>query len=363
MPSSTQRGVRALHGVMGRSRGYTLIELVLAMSLCTVLLAVMCTAITLHLRFFEAGRSEVESAQLARALLGRIGADLRRAAPAVGNPMQHTDLSPRFIGGPHSLEFDVANARRLAPRQADDLDGADEARAAEPSLGVLSTIRYAHSAMHDAGSRTPTGPMEMARVSPNGAATLNERDLPSETDRESLLWRDETPRGSAPQVGWDDRSIGKPVPLGTDATSASEHGSTSAAHFDDSASSGHGVNLDVLGPSSYWQVPEVAALNLRYFDGQEWTTHWDSASRGALPRCVEVQLVLRPANRRSAATIAREPDDSPPLAIPPDWRRHRLVVHLLLASEKQKHRDGRDELAADHPGAAAWEFTNVQNDR
>ncbi|MBL9081394.1 MAG: prepilin-type N-terminal cleavage/methylation domain-containing protein [Planctomycetales bacterium] len=75
-------------------RGYTLLEVLLVLAITTVLIAAVGSAINIYLRSVEAGRAEVEQAQLARALLRRIADDLRSAvpiAPADGGVESSTD--------------------------------------------------------------------------------------------------------------------------------------------------------------------------------------------------------------------------------------------------------------------------------
>ncbi|MCC6494609.1 MAG: prepilin-type N-terminal cleavage/methylation domain-containing protein, partial [Pirellulales bacterium] len=61
---------------LGRPRAFTLIEVVLAVALSTVVIYLLTTAVQLYLLRVDSGRSRVESAQLARTLLDRIAADL-----------------------------------------------------------------------------------------------------------------------------------------------------------------------------------------------------------------------------------------------------------------------------------------------
>ncbi len=59
--------------------GFTLFELILAIALSAVLLALVGTAITLYLTRIDAGNSRVEEAQLARSILAKIAEDIRGA--------------------------------------------------------------------------------------------------------------------------------------------------------------------------------------------------------------------------------------------------------------------------------------------
>src|SRR5687768_7365858 len=59
--------------------GMTLLELMLALSLSVVVMGVIAIVIDLHLRTLDTRRTEVEEAQLARAVLRQMADDLRSA--------------------------------------------------------------------------------------------------------------------------------------------------------------------------------------------------------------------------------------------------------------------------------------------
>ena len=50
-------------------------------------------------------------------------------------------------------------------------------------------------------------------------------------------------------------------------------------------------------PDNYTKLiaNEVAQINFRYFDGEEWQTEWDSAENGGFPVAIEVTLMIDPA--------------------------------------------------------------------
>lgn len=82
---------------------------------------------------------------------------------------------------------------------------------------------------------------------------------------------------------------------------------------------GAGSSFAPLPPgvrSEQFFVPEVTGWQLRYYDGQQWTTQWHSGRKG-LPTAIEVTLSLRaeePSGRRpprKAATTNTPSDSSP----------------------------------------------------
>ena len=63
----------------GKERAFTLLEVILAISLTGVVLVLLTTALELLLTRVESSRSRVESSQVARGVLNRIAGDLRAA--------------------------------------------------------------------------------------------------------------------------------------------------------------------------------------------------------------------------------------------------------------------------------------------
>jgi len=103
--SIAQRGKHAPDSLVdrrpaARRSGFTLLELILALSFTAVVLAIVSTAVSIHLRVLDRGRVEVEEAQLARALLHRVADDLRRAVP--GSPS-----SGGFFGTASALQLEI----------------------------------------------------------------------------------------------------------------------------------------------------------------------------------------------------------------------------------------------------------------
>ena len=62
-------------------RGFTLLEVLLALSLACMVLAAVTMAIRFQIRLVDTGRLQAEQAQLARAILNRIADDIRGAVP------------------------------------------------------------------------------------------------------------------------------------------------------------------------------------------------------------------------------------------------------------------------------------------
>ncbi|MFV1968750.1 MAG: type II secretion system protein GspJ [Pirellulaceae bacterium] len=119
-------------------------------------------------------------------------------------------------------------------------------------------------------------------------------------------------------------------------------------------------------------LPEVVAMEFRYYDGEEWTDVWDSRIRRALPKAVEVALQIEFGSGTSlqiseAEEILSTTDETavgeealelaePDLFAEVDERKpprlpiHRFVVHLPQAispPEEDDRMDAPDDLAGE----------------
>ena len=77
----------AQRGNKADRNGFTLLEVLLAVGISMLAMAAVYAAMGIHLRFIEAGDNDVERAQLARAVLGRIAEDLRATVFHSSNPL------------------------------------------------------------------------------------------------------------------------------------------------------------------------------------------------------------------------------------------------------------------------------------
>src|SRR5437763_17094066 len=71
--------IRSRTGRAGRRGGYTLLEVLLALSIAVLLLGALYVALSVQVRHAQAGRDVIEEATLARNLLTRIGNDVSAA--------------------------------------------------------------------------------------------------------------------------------------------------------------------------------------------------------------------------------------------------------------------------------------------
>ena len=112
-----------------RDRGFTLVEMLLATALCSVLLAALWMLMSTFGELFDKGQQQVERAQLCRALLEQMAEDLRSAIqdPLPGTAREASGTGQRQV----ELKAEVALTRSRFRQQP-----MTRSRAAEESPGI-----------------------------------------------------------------------------------------------------------------------------------------------------------------------------------------------------------------------------------
>ncbi len=235
--------------------GFTLLEVVLAIGLAGVVLALLTTAIDLYLVRVDVNRTRVESAQLARTLLTRMADDLRAArywSPSSGS-------STGSSGGSNST-------------------ASTDTEASAKVLGIFGT---ATELRIDRGAR-----WRWERIA-------------QEIDATSAAGADEMPQTVQYIFNSGDTLLaGRMAALGVLADPAlpgyaglyRQQAATSAWIYQTSAT---GVSVTATEQSApELLAPEVLELEFTYFDGEQVLEQWDSAQQGRLPRGVEIRLIV-----------------------------------------------------------------------
>jgi type II secretory pathway pseudopilin PulG len=320
MKTAPTRGRGATRG----AGGFTLLEVLIATGLSFALLLGLWSLFTIYTNLFEAGQTKTERAQLARALVEQIARDLHGAIqdpviPASPTPPGAAPVRRFGLFGSHdALRFDVL---QVTPRQGNPTPVSDSAGLAEesspPRAPELRTIYYS---FHD----------------PRASATEGGSDLPG------LIRRDldfETPEEDLAGAGLDD---------GSQAAQADREALLEREEAGDAASPQSAA--DLVDESILW-VPEVVSLRFRYFDGNRWTSQWNSLQQKSLPVAVEISLQLGTLDEMDRMAVleggeATEQALAPEFPAVPSGQMHRLVVDL---PGSPKHEGPRAESPAPAP--------------
>jgi len=247
-----------------RRRAFTLIEVLLSLGLAALVMAAIATAIDVHLRCLQIGRTNVEEAQLARTLLLRIGDDLRNVA--VINPVDSTKIVTPSA---------TATTGTTPPGQNTDSTATTDTTTTttetedEYVLGIYGESDWIQIDVR----RAPRLDQFDYETLPGGSELLPDRVSGIKTVGYSL--HEETgltAAGGEYRGGLLRREI--------------DHALTRWAEDTGSLTSAD-QELEPI-------APEVIDLEFLYYDGSQWIDNWDSTEMGGLPIAVHVSMVIVP---------------------------------------------------------------------
>ena len=284
----------------GRSRrGYTLLEVLLAMAIAVLLLGGLYTAMNIQLHHAESGREVVQQATLARALLSRIRQDIAAATnlpDASRYRLQSTQNNSQGGGG--SGQSGAAGNTGTAGNAGGTSTPASGA-AGGTTTGNSSTNNSSTNNNSSTSNPSTTGGLTAADGTmvtwvygiQGDSATLNlfVSKLPEVLAAGAL-----TGDMQAPLVS-DLRRVSYWM---ADATNGLARQEVKVETAQDIANLPPNVSDD--GTIKY--TPEVRNIQFSYFDGTNWQDSWDSTTLGAdgltpigPPRAVAVQIdVVQP---------------------------------------------------------------------
>jgi type II secretory pathway pseudopilin PulG len=239
-----------------KRRGFTLLELILALGLTVIVVGLVGMAVSTQLRLAASGRAHVQEAQLARALLHRIAEDLHNAVPYSTDPPQ----APEFSGSINQLELAVCRTVAVSPAAA--VAAAQDPTVVGRALDVRTVFYYLGEpsdliATEDEASGPAAGGPAGGGLEPAGGSGL----IRTEASRAVAAW--------AAQQG------------GSDPTQ--------------------------LGPATV--VPEVVDIQFSYYDGTGTENdEWDSQQQQGLPYAVKVGVTMRRPSQKPVQ-VAEGPSD------------------------------------------------------
>jgi prepilin-type N-terminal cleavage/methylation domain-containing protein len=280
-------------------RGFTLIETIIAMSLMSLLMAIVWTMFSVYTKLESKGTAAAAETALVRSIDRQFRSDI----------LQIVGLSP------------------LGPQLIDDRTSA--ALAKFPTNGYLVGSQTDLHFVVFADSHSLATPGSIRVVSYQPRQTVEETDDDSErmTDLDDTAADDLTLAADA----FDDELLDEfTTPQGIDVKHQSWRdywqARESFASLDEVLSTNRPITLDAddflqIGTSQLDaedtaqalhepaevtdEVPEIRRVRFRYFDGQTWTAQWDSTLTAALPRAIEFQfdLDMDPVGNRDSGNI------------------------------------------------------------
>ena len=282
---------------MSNKRGFTLIEVMLALALSSLVLMAVATAIDIHLRLLDSGRTQVEEAQLARAVLRRIADDLR-------STIRHkSGETAEIVPDTGSLDGMSDGEPSEELENEDSMDDPAESDAPESVPGLYGNIVQ----LKIDTSRLPRIDQFDGQVSDGSEGLIV--DHVSDIKTVTYYVNDEQSAQAANSL--------EPVPGGTGLVRREQDRATALW-------AAEGGMLDESESLQEPLAPEVAKIQFQYHDGVEWLEEWDSAEQEDLPKAVKITVWIIPVVLRNSEADEVSQDD---------LLTYTLTVHLPMAGE------------------------------
>jgi prepilin-type N-terminal cleavage/methylation domain-containing protein len=282
--------------------GFTLTEVLVALSLSLVVMGAIYSALGLHWKYSTAGRVDIERMQLVRAVALRIERDLR---------------STLFVAPPATASSQTA-AASSATGSAATSSASGAASSATSATGTGST---SGSTAGSSSSSSETASTELPGLYGSASQLLIHASRPAG----DLNYTSLAMGASVSSRLSDTLSIAWFLAGGDGSLAASVAGPGLARMEGDRMALKYAdTSGDVGAMSGNTEIvaPEVTRLAFRYFDGVDWTTDWDSTVMQGLPFAVEIEFTVSHAGLGKFA--------------PPVDTTQRIVVALAPATMPQE---------------------------
>ena len=255
-------------------RGFTLAELIIALGLTVLLAASIFSAIGIYVRLTSSGQRQVLKAQITRALIRQMQADLSGIVFVV----------------PETEEEEESDDLGLGMEESDTPTDGTSAEAAEAVVESAVTVTDPTTSIAtqsiglvgDANTlllhvSRPVHPLRLATTQTAIADGLI-------SDEKTVAWF-MTGSGTSGYSGL------VPVNSPQDGTAPFGLSRMEGDRFAMTLSEEQGAD-ELLSSMTRLLAPEVQSLQFEYFDGMNWLMEWDSTVSGRLPQAVRVTMGL-----------------------------------------------------------------------
>jgi hypothetical protein len=316
--------------------GYTLLEIVLALSLTVVVMSAIGMAIFLHLRAVDHTRIAIERDQLARTLMRRIGDDLRSAVRR--EPFDDAGLQSllgaaknaagALAGGGASSGASGAGGNSAGSPNT----GGTTSPGTTGTTGTTRTTKAAGTARSASGTGDDAAASEdpAAAGTPAAVAGLYGTATELQIDIARVPRPDEFAEamiagGVAPA---DVKTVYYFLAQASAGLTTSDTGlMRSEMNRATALFASENGDLEIFTQGAEPLASEVVGLQFRYFDGLEWFPEWSSQERNGLPLAIEIALVIADPTNIDETLMAGAIVDPTMDEVDPELVYH-TVVHL-----------------------------------
>lgn len=290
------------------SRGFTLLEIVLALGLASLLLAALYTALQMHWSSSALGQVEMERSQVARALFRRIETDLRSVVFRDTALTSSTESSSSSSTGSTSSGSTSSSGTSTSGTSSGTGSGSSSTSGGSSGSTGSSSTGSSSGSTSSSSTTTTTENYSTQKTGLFGdAQTLVVHcSLPS---RETNLGATSASNANGAAAGYvrsDMQSVAYFL-AGSNSTLAQQLFGPAASALgqvtglarlqgDRMAMQAADESGDLSSMASGVKVlaPEVASISFEYFDGVSWTTTWDSGTSNSIPNAVRITIDFSP---------------------------------------------------------------------
>lgn len=274
-----KRSLSHKHDHKGRTPGFTLLEVILAIGLTSLLLAAIYAALDLYWKYTTLGHRQVEQAQIARAVFQKISHDLHCVTYRLETAEAETEGS-----GSADSETEEAETVEIQVTSTDDAYTSG-------NIGVYGDSQSL--VLHT--SRPARQPLLLSSNSGATTAPNVRSDLLSVSYFLAVAGAGGL-QGAAGDQFRNTSGGGEDV----QGVARLEGDRLSMSMADQAA------DLEQMASQSELLAPEISSLQFQYFDGTDWLELWDSTEYGTVPQAIRVTIGFRSDLQQTALESVNE---------------------------------------------------------
>ena len=320
-----------------RRSGFTLLEVVLALGLSSLLMAAIYSALQMHWSYSLAGQVEMERAQVARALFRRIEVDLRSVIFRSASLSSTDDSSASSSTSGSSSTTGGSTGSTGSTSSTGSSGGVGQgsnASTGSNGAGTGSTGSTAAGSSSSSTGTTTDATTPVDAYSTQKSGLFGEADslvvhvcLPSRLGSGLSAMTSTSATAGVAQPPSDLQSVayflaGSSSSLAQQFSSAltsavvtrpgQQLGGLARVQADRMAMQAASDSGDMSSMSGNVKLlaPEVAAIQFEFYDGVSWTSTWDSATSTSLPNAVRVTIDFHPPDTSRTGWFSRPASQS-----------------------------------------------------
>lgn len=248
--------------------GFTLLEVILAIGLTSLLLAAIYSALDLYWKYTTLGHRQVEQAQIARAIFQKISNDLHCVTFRLETAEEDSESSTSSEDSMGSEETETVEIEVTSPDDA----------YTSGNIGVYGDSQSL--VLHT--SRPTRQPLLIAQNANQDASSTLRSDLLSVSYFLAVAGA-----GGLQGAAGDQFRNASGSSEDVQGLARLEGDRLSMSMADQSA------DLEELASQSVLLAREIGTLQFQYFDGTDWLDLWDSTEYGTVPQAIKVTIGFR----------------------------------------------------------------------